>query len=60
MYPKNTTAAGWPFQEIARGVSDYRRRQRDYRKLRDMPDSLLDDIGITRDQIGRVRKRSFF
>lgn len=60
MYPKNTTAAGWPFLEVVRGVSDYRRRQRDYRKLREMPDSLLDDIGITRDQIGGVRKPWFF
>jgi len=51
MYPKNTTAAGWPFQRAARGVSDYSRRQHDYRKLREMPDALLEDIGVTRDQI---------
>ncbi|MAS06150.1 MAG: hypothetical protein CL534_15915 [Ahrensia sp.] len=60
MYPKNTTAAGWPFRDVVRGVSDYRRRQRDYRKLRDMPDALLDDIGVTRDQIGRVKRWSLF
>ena len=32
------------------------RRQREYKRLRDMPDYLLEDIGLTREQVIRVTR----
>ena len=36
---------------LVRGILDYRRRQREYRHLMGMPDYLLRDVGLTRQQI---------
>jgi uncharacterized protein YjiS (DUF1127 family) len=33
------------------GLGDHIRRQRDHRRLLDMPAYLLDDIGLTREQL---------
>lgn len=36
------------------------RNRRDYQSLLEMPDYLLDDVGLTRDEIRAERKQSFF
>lgn len=42
------------------GLSEHLRRQRDFRRLRELPDYLLDDIGLTRRQVfGPKRPRRF-
>jgi uncharacterized protein YjiS (DUF1127 family) len=42
------------------GLSEHLRRQRDYRRLLDLPDYLLDDIGLTRGQVARPKRRRPF
>lgn len=56
MNPKQTSAAGGPLHRLALGFADYRRRQRDYKRLQEMPDTLLEDIGVTREQINNAAK----
>lgn len=42
------------------GLWEHLRRRRDYRRLEDLPGYLLDDIGLTREQIIRAtRSRPF-
>ena len=42
------------------GLADHLRRRRDYERLRDMPDYLLDDIGLSRDHAIRARRAHRF
>jgi len=58
MHPKDDSRAEGPLRRVALGLAAYRRRQRDYLLLRDMPQSLLEDIGLTRDRVRRPRWRS--
>ena len=45
---------------IAGAVREHRRRRRDYRNLLTMPDRLLKDIGVTRDDVvAAMRTRAF-
>lgn len=57
MHTKRTCTSGGPFRRLALGFADYRRRQRDYKRLREMPDSLLEDIGVTRHQVSAAKWR---
>lgn len=74
-YGPNTTVAGsldtgfWgrlgsacltlPARVVQR-IRTHMRNRRDYRDLLEMPDYLLDDVGLTRDQILSETKRTFF
>ncbi|MCB1372061.1 MAG: DUF1127 domain-containing protein [Rhodovulum sp.] len=40
------------------GLGD-RRRRRDETRLREMPDYLLEDIGLSREQINAMKRRRF-
>ena len=42
------------------GLRDHLRRQRDDARLREMPDYLLNDIGLTRAQIVRAKQPPLF
>ncbi|WP_170831443.1 DUF1127 domain-containing protein [Jannaschia faecimaris] len=42
------------FRLIARAVFTHLRNQRQYRQLHELPDYLLEDIGLTRAQAGRA------
>lgn len=42
------------------GLEDHIRRQRDQSRLRNMPDYLLKDIGLTREQITGLGRRTLF
>ena len=57
MNEKRTSTAGGPLRRLALGFADYRRRQRDYKRLQEMPDSLLEDIGVTRNQVRDAKWR---
>lgn len=46
--------------EIASNLRDSRRRQRDYQHLLELPDYLLTDIGLTRQQLVEARRRRPF
>jgi uncharacterized protein YjiS (DUF1127 family) len=43
--------------DIVRGIFEHHRRQRDYRRLLEMPDYLLEDIGLTRAQVIAAMQR---
>lgn len=60
MFPKPTTLSKGRLSLLARGFADYYRRQRDLERLQHMPDSLLDDIGLTRSQVRSARSRGIF
>lgn len=57
MNTKRTFTAEGPLRRLALGFADYRRRRRDYERLREMPDSLLEDIGVTRHQVNAAKWR---
>lgn len=59
MHDKNRDRTVSRFRRIATGFADYRRRHRDYARLQEMPDSLLEDIGLTRGQINAAKWRPF-
>ncbi len=40
-----------PIQRIARSVRQHLRNRRDYRYLKELPDYMLDDIGLTRGDV---------
>lgn len=40
-----------PMRDLARHVTRYLRRRRQYRDLADLPEHLLWDIGLTRDEV---------
>ncbi len=60
MFPRITRQTERRLRRLAGGFAAYRRRQRDLERLHDMPDSLLDDIGLTRSQIRSTRSRGLF
>ncbi len=39
------------FLGLARSIGEHLRRQREYRDLLELPDHLLEDIGVTRTQV---------
>lgn len=41
-------------------IKTYLRQQRDYQRLLEMPDYLLKDIGLTRDEVIAAKRRSLF
>ena len=45
---------------LTRGIGDYRRRQRDYEHLLELPDHLLADVGLTRPQVVAASRRCPF
>jgi uncharacterized protein YjiS (DUF1127 family) len=47
-------------RRVAVAFSEHRRRRRDYLLLQDMPQSLLEDIGLTRADIRAAARWSFF
>lgn len=59
MSPKRNAATGGPLQRLVTEFADYRRRQRDYRHLQELPDALLEDIGLSRGQINAAKWRPF-
>ena len=42
------------FRPIAKAIFTHFRNQRQYRQLQELPDYLLEDIGLTRAQAGRA------
>jgi uncharacterized protein YjiS (DUF1127 family) len=74
-YEQNTTTIGgfypgfWrtcrdvsamPLVHLAQGIRQYLHNRRDYRTLLEAPDYLLDDMGLTRDQVIAMTKPLFF
>lgn len=45
---------------LVRGIMEYLRHQREYKRLLEMPDFMLDDIGLTRTQIIEAMRRRLF
>ena len=45
---------------LLRRIAEYLRQQRDYQRLLEMPDHLLRDIGLTRDEVIAAKHRSLF
>ncbi len=41
-------------------IKETLRRRRDYERLLELPDYLLDDVGLTREQIAEEMRRPFF
>jgi uncharacterized protein YjiS (DUF1127 family) len=52
-----TTRAIGTTQRIARSVRQHLRNRRDYRHLQELPDYMLDDIGLTRGDIRSAARR---
>ncbi len=52
-----TARAVGMFQRIARSVRKHIRNRRDYRHLQELPDYMLDDIGLTRGDVQRAARR---
>jgi uncharacterized protein YjiS (DUF1127 family) len=52
-----TARAVGTIQRIARLVRQHLRNRRDYRYLQDLPDYMLDDIGLTRGDVRRTARR---
>ena len=44
-------------QRIARSVRQHLRNRRDYRHLQELPDYILDDIGLTRGDVRSAARR---
>jgi uncharacterized protein YjiS (DUF1127 family) len=51
--------AAFPLR-IARSLWEFHRRRRDYRTLLTMPDYLLEDVGVTREQVIAEMKARLF
>jgi uncharacterized protein YjiS (DUF1127 family) len=45
--------------DLLRGVGEYLRLWRDYRRLQELSDYLLDDVGLTRAEINAASRRLF-
>jgi uncharacterized protein YjiS (DUF1127 family) len=55
------TSLIWQVVQFAlRGIGDYRRCQRDYRRLLELPDRQLDDMGLTRGEIIEAMRKPLF
>ena len=52
-----TARAVVTIERIARSVRQHLRNRRDYRHLLELPDYMLDDIGLTRADIRSVARR---
>ncbi len=52
-----TARAVGTIQRIARLVRQHLRNRRDYRHLQELPDYMLDDIGLTRGDIRSAARR---
>ena len=57
--PHGTRRSSW-FAIFSSSLSAYRQRQRDYEHLLELPDYLLTDIGVTRQQLIQTRHRRLF
>ncbi|UUX48948.1 DUF1127 domain-containing protein [Nisaea acidiphila] len=57
----NAAISGWWLPlHLFRSLAKHFRDQRDYEHLRDLPDYLLKDIGISRQEIGEKDPYPFF
>ncbi|WP_417408934.1 DUF1127 domain-containing protein [Hoeflea sp.] len=52
-----TALAVGTIQRIARSVCQHLRNRRDYRHLQELPDYMLDDIGLTRADVRSAARR---
>lgn len=51
--------AHWPAKRLFRALRNHFRNKRQYRELEQLPDYLLEDVGLTRADISAASRRLF-
>lgn len=60
LLPNAAISSWWLPLRLLRNIATHLRDQRDYEHLRDLPDYLLKDIGITRSELAKKDRHTLF